>query len=192
MNLALKRRRISRSPSRPRDTPRWSVGPPSPYTFDDIAEANKRGTTPFAYATPHSNAPYVDTRPQGGADIDIYQDEDDQDDQDLGSATDEFNLEAEESQGWEQNALSDYEPESDDDDEADQLDDEWEGVQDVDEGVGYESSRAGKTGLRQATDEDEDALSDAPSEYPSTQQGLFAGPKTGFKIHVDEEIDEAV
>jgi hypothetical protein len=186
MNLALKRRRISRSPSRPRDTPRWSVGPPSPYTFDDITERNKRGTTPFAYATPHSNAPYVGTRPRSGADIDIYQDEDDQ--EDLGSATDEFNLEveAEESQGWEQNALSDYEPGSDGDDEADQLGDKWQGVQDVDEGVGYESGSAGKTGLRKANDEDEDALSDAPSEYPSTQQCLFAGPKTGFKIHVDE------
>ncbi|TVY89507.1 hypothetical protein LAWI1_G008861 [Lachnellula willkommii] len=194
MNLTLKRRRISRSPSRPRDTPRWSVGPPSPYTFDEIAEANKRGTTPFAYATPHSNAPYVDTRPRDDADIDIYQDEDDQDGRDLGSATDEFNLEAEESQGWERNALSDYEPESEDGEEADQLDDEWEGVQDADEGVIYESSYAGKTSLRQATDEDEDAdaLSDAPSEYPSTQQGLYAGSKKEFKIHVDEEVDEAV
>ena len=196
MNLTLKRRRISRSPSRPRDTPRWSVGPPSPYTFDEIAEANKRGTTPFAYATPHSNAPYVDTRPRDDADIDIYQDEDedDQDGQDLGSATDEFNLEAEESQGWERNALSDYEPESEDDAEANQLDDEWEGVQDADESVVYESIHTGKTSLRQPTDEDEDedALSDAPSEYPSTQQGLYAGSKKEFKIHVDEEVDVAV
>ena len=171
------------------------MGPPSPYAFDEIAEHNKRGTTPFAYATPHSNAPYIDTRPRSGADIDIYQDKDDQ--EDLGSATDEFNLEAEECQGWEQNALSDYEPESDDDDdddddnEANRLDDEWEGVQDVDKDAGYESGPASKTGARQTKDEDEDALSDAPSEYPSTQQGLFGGPKTGFKIHVDEEVDEA-
>lgn len=188
-NLALKRRRISRSPSRPRDTPRWSVGPPSPYTFnDDVAEHNKRGTTPFAYATPHSNAPYIDARPRSGVDIDIYQDEDDDDNQ--GSATDEFNLEAGESQGWEQNALSDYEPDSDDD-ETNQLDEEWEGVQDADEDLGYESGPAGKCSLRQAVDDDEDALSDAPSEYPSTQQGVL-GPKTGFTIHVDEEVEEGV
>jgi hypothetical protein len=188
MSLTMKRRRISRSPSRARDTPRYSNGPPSPYTFvDDIAERNKRGTTPFAYATPHSNAPYVDTRPRSGADIDIYQDEEDE--EDMGSATDEFNLEAEESQGWEQNALSDYEPEFESDDEAHQLDDEWEGVQDVDEGC--ESGIVGKTGLRQVADDNEDAQSDAPSEYPSTQQGLLASPKAGFKIHVDDEVDEA-
>ncbi|TVY83753.1 hypothetical protein LSUE1_G001153 [Lachnellula suecica] len=187
-NLTLKRRRISRSPSRPRDTPGWSVGPPSPYTFaDDIAERNKRGTTPFAYATPHSNAPYIEPRPRSGPDIDIYQDE--ADEEDLGSATDEFNLEAEESQGWEQNALSDFEPESDD--ETHQLDAEWEGLQDVDDGVGYESGSAGNIGLRPAADEEEDAHSDAPSEYPSTQQGLFGGPKAVFKIHVDDEVDEA-
>jgi hypothetical protein len=184
----MKRRRISRSPSRARDTPRYSAGPPSPYTFiDDITERNKRGTTPFAYATPHSNAPYVDTRPRSGADIDIYQDEEDE--KDMGSATDEFNLGAEESQGWEQNALSDYEPEFESDDEARQLDDEWEGVQDVYEGC--ESGTAGKTGLRQVANDNEDAQSDAPSEYPSTQQGLLASPKAGFRIHVDDEVDEA-
>ncbi|TVY41623.1 hypothetical protein LOCC1_G008192 [Lachnellula occidentalis] len=193
MKLTLKRRRISRSPSRPRDTPRWSVGPPSPYTFDEIAEANKRGTTPFAYATPHSNAPYIDTRPRDDVNIDIYQDDDDQDVQDLGSATDEFNLDAEESQGWERNALSDYEPDSEGGVDAHQSDDEWEGLQDVDEGMLYESIRSGKISLRKRIHEvEEDALSDAPSEYPSTQQGLYAGSKKEFKIHVDEEVDEAV
>lgn len=49
-----KRRRISRSPSRPRNTPRWDAG------FQDVDGISVdgprvRGTTPFAYATPHSN-----------------------------------------------------------------------------------------------------------------------------------------
>lgn len=206
--LTLKRRRISRSPSRPRDTPRWSTGPPSPFPHvEDGHEHSKRGTTPFAYATPHSNAPYIEGRPRSGGDIDIYQDE--ADEGDLGSTTDEFNLEAEGS-GWDQNALSDYEPASsnagtDDngDYEAHQLDDEWQGVGDLDEDLTSDSRPVGVTSgarkampgsLRQdAEGEEEDAQSDTsslPSEYPSTQQGLFIGPKTGFKIHVDDEVDE--
>ncbi|KAH8685695.1 hypothetical protein BGZ60DRAFT_365356 [Tricladium varicosporioides] len=206
--LALKRRRISRSPSRPRDTPRWSTGPPSPFPhMEDAHEHGKRGTTPFAYATPHSNAPYIEGRPRSGGDIDIYQDEADEDNP--RSTTDEFNLEAEGS-GWDQNALSDYEPASSDagtddngDYEAHQLDDEWQGVEDLDEGLTSDSRNVGVSSgarkvmpgnLRQeAEGEEEDAQSDTsslPSEYPSKQQGLFIGPKTGFKIHVDDEVDE--
>ncbi|KAF4630445.1 hypothetical protein G7Y89_g7695 [Cudoniella acicularis] len=200
--LTLKRRRISRSPSRPRDTPRWSVGPPSPFPLsEDINEHNKRGTTPFAYATPHSNAPYIDTRPRSGADIDIYQDE--EADEELGSTTDEFNLEAEESGGWEQNALSDFDSgtsnagaEDTGGYQAHQPDEEWQGVDDLGDKAGACDSRlvgkAASQSLRHDVNEvEEDAQSDVssqPSEYPSTQQGLFSGPKTGFKIHVDEEI----
>lgn len=64
-----KRRRISTSPEAERRgvglTPRWSREPPSPYTSEHAGEARsqgafsrKRGTTPFAYATPHSNSNY--------------------------------------------------------------------------------------------------------------------------------------
>jgi len=59
---ALKRRRISASPEAERKgvgfTPRWSGEPPSPFTSEHAGEAQSqrvRGTTPFAYATPHSN-----------------------------------------------------------------------------------------------------------------------------------------
>lgn len=65
-DLMAKRRRISSSPELERRgvnfTPRWSREPPSPFTSDDVglarsqAASNRaRGTTPFAYATPHSN-----------------------------------------------------------------------------------------------------------------------------------------
>ncbi|KAI1161178.1 hypothetical protein F5B18DRAFT_459330 [Nemania serpens] len=92
---ALAKRRSTRSPSlRPRlnrFTPRWSTSSPSPVPEMLVP----RGTTPF-YATPHSNAPAVDTRlgrggvdvldddidfdfadsgAESGSDIDVYEDE---------------------------------------------------------------------------------------------------------------------
>ncbi|KXT08181.1 hypothetical protein AC579_606 [Pseudocercospora musae] len=63
----IKRHRISSSPELDRRgynlTPRYSREPPSPFTSDDIgpgrssqgASSRARGTTPFAYATPHSH-----------------------------------------------------------------------------------------------------------------------------------------
>ncbi|KAK3708988.1 hypothetical protein LTR37_011152 [Vermiconidia calcicola] len=68
--ISVKRRRISTSPEAERRgvnfTPRWSREPPSPFTSEAAAEARsqgtssrKRGTTPFAYATPHSNSNFV-------------------------------------------------------------------------------------------------------------------------------------
>ncbi|KAI0479810.1 hypothetical protein F4859DRAFT_450627 [Xylaria cf. heliscus] len=92
--VALAKRRSTRSPSLrqrlSRYTPRWSTSSPSP-----IPEVHGvRGTTPF-YATPYSNAPFVDTRPgrnavnavddddfdfdfdeaESDSDIDVYEDE---------------------------------------------------------------------------------------------------------------------
>ena len=178
--VTLKRRRISRSPSRPRDTPRWSVGPPSPYTFvDDIVERNKRGTTPFAYATPHSNAPYAEASR-------YMQDEDDED----GSATDEIE------EGYDRHALSDY----DSDEPGDithQPDEEWEGVQEDESRNTHTLSGRASGGLRHDhnDNDDEDVASEAsssPSEYPSRQpEGVYSETKAGFRIHVDEEVHDA-
>jgi hypothetical protein len=184
--LTLKRRRISRSPSRPRDTPRWSVGPPSPYTFvDDIVE-RKRGTTPFAYATPHSNAPYVEasSRPRSGVDLR------DDDDDEQGSTTDDFNVE----EGYDQNALSDYDS---DEGSGHQPDDEWEGVQDDGVMTGYESRTiVGKAGavvsLRQSEEDGDSEAGSHPSEYPSTQpSGFHAEAKVPFQIYEEVDDDEA-
>lgn len=68
LEVQAKRRRISLSPEAERRgvnfTPRWSREPPSPFTSDaarsqGASSRNKRGATPFAYATPHSNNQYV-------------------------------------------------------------------------------------------------------------------------------------
>ncbi|KAI6867531.1 hypothetical protein KC323_g3481 [Hortaea werneckii] len=64
--VSFKKRRISKTPEAEHKgvgfTPRWSREPPSPFTSEphvDIysqgAASARRGATPFAYATPHSN-----------------------------------------------------------------------------------------------------------------------------------------
>jgi hypothetical protein len=70
VEIVAKRRRISLSPEAERRgvnfTPRLSREPPSPFTSEVAAEgrsqgtsSRKRGTTPFAYATPHSNNHFI-------------------------------------------------------------------------------------------------------------------------------------
>lgn len=77
----LKRRRVSESPEAERKgvgfTPRWSGEPPSPFTSEHAGEGQSqriRGTTPLAYATPHSNTYYVGrvefTSPDGDTEAD--------------------------------------------------------------------------------------------------------------------------
>jgi hypothetical protein len=175
----------TRSPSRPRDTPRWSIGPPSPYTFAEEFADIKRGTTPFAYATPHSNAPYIERRISGDFD-------DDDGDDEQGSTTDAFS-------GGERNALSDYDYDSNfDASEAQRQppEDEWEGVQDYSELLDRESRPAGRLfdgSLRPDEEGSEAESSSCPSEYPSHQPaGQVSGDtKAGFRIHVDEEVEYA-
>jgi hypothetical protein len=179
LSATFKRRR-TRSPSRARDTPRYSAGPPSPYAIvDDNVERNKRNSTPFAYATPHSNAPYIEASRN-------MQDDDDED----GSATDEVELD----EGYDQNALSDYDSDGASDVGHQPDEDAWEGVQDDES----RNAIVGKTvgGLRQGRDENvnEDVASEAsssPSEYPSRQpKSVYLKDKAGFRIHVDEEIED--
>lgn len=89
LEVQAKRRRISLSPEAERRgvnfTPRWSREPPSPFTSDVAMEArsqgatssrNKRGATPFAYATPHSNNQYVGRPGYFGGDGDTEADTD--------------------------------------------------------------------------------------------------------------------
>ncbi|KAK5137130.1 hypothetical protein LTR08_000635 [Meristemomyces frigidus] len=82
-----KRRRISISPEAERRgvglTPRWSREPPSPFTSEHAGEvrsqglaSRKRGTTPFAYATPHSNSNYIGRVDLFGGDGDTEPDTD--------------------------------------------------------------------------------------------------------------------
>lgn len=83
--MTAKRRRISISPELERRgvnfTPRWSREPPSPFTSDNLGEGRsqgtagrKRGTTPFAYATPHSNSNYIGRMDFSGCDGDTEAD----------------------------------------------------------------------------------------------------------------------
>ncbi|KAK0619272.1 hypothetical protein B0T14DRAFT_430819 [Immersiella caudata] len=110
-NPIFKRRLGTRSPSlAPRNTPRWSrtsmsrspsLAPGGPLVFHDDRE---RRTTPFFYATPHSDAlpdyiyqqagnrPQVAVRPSDGYDPDDEEMEDDFGD-DQGSSTDPYDSE---------------------------------------------------------------------------------------------------
>lgn len=155
--LPLKRQRTSRSPSRPRDTPRWSVGPPSPYVDEPVEQ--KRGTTPFAYATPHSNAPYFDFRRRStGPMID--------DDDDPGSTTDDIGFDSDMDQDHGQ---------------------EWEGVEDEMPATGEYSDQERKA-LSVDEADDASHASSVPSEYPVRQPlAFYSGNKGSFHIHVDEE-----
>lgn len=192
-----KRRRISRSPSRPRDTPRYSDGPPSPYNYmeDTAGKQNDRGLTPFAYATPHSNAPYTD-HAQARSAISIYEDADDDD---PGSATDDMNAD---NDNAEANALSDSDDEANYAEQERQLDEEWEGLDDDDlrGRVMYESMTAPRPEIED-DEASETSSAGVPSEYPSKQPedeaSLFSEQELGygrvkstFRIHIDEELDE--
>lgn len=181
----LKRRRTSKSPSRPRDA--WSIGPPSPghSTMQEIADY-KRGVTPSVYATPHSNAPYNDSNSRTRESME--QDDDDR------SAAYDTNMD----ESYDQNALSDYEQPDDDDSASDQEHqpyDVWEGMaDDVPQHDSQSTVKLTVASLRpqepEIDDGDESDSSDTPSEYPSTQPvGTYI--KGGvFQIHVDEDFED--
>ncbi|KAF7861447.1 hypothetical protein EAF04_008012 [Stromatinia cepivora] len=181
----LKRRRTSKSPSRPRDT--WSIGPPSPgiSTMQEIADS-KRGITPSAYATPYSNAPYIDTNSR-------TRDSPMQEDDDGDVTYNDTNMD----EGFDDDALSDFEQFDNDgaSDQDHQPYDVW-GVMadDVPHQDSQSTIKMTMAGLRPrepvADDEDESDSSDTPSEYPSTQPvGNYI--KGGiFQIHVDEDFED--
>jgi hypothetical protein len=160
-NANTKRRRMTRSPSRPRDF----------YSYQEIVE-HKRGTTPFAYATPHSNAPYAEyPRHQSVAGMTM----DDTDE--LGSTTDVDDIDAGEQD------IDD----SDVDQEHQAEDVPWEGVED--EMLDDDSDQERKALSMDEDDDDaESDLSSQPSEYPSTQPGArYSDNKGVFHIHTDED-----
>jgi len=183
------KRRRTRSPSRPLDTPRWSIGPPSPSVVHDTGRS---GNTPFAYATPFSNVPHVEaSHPQSG--VAVHDEH--------GSTTDEFNMD----EGFDQAALSDYDSQSSSiSAQTRHPDEEWHGVEDESEACESRTLSHGMSmdiiRLKQEDENESDQESDAsdesdvssvPSEYPSTQQpaALYASGRGGvFRIHVDEEI----
>ncbi|KAI0019296.1 hypothetical protein F4780DRAFT_448163 [Xylariomycetidae sp. FL0641] len=95
MTAGIKRARGTRSPSvgigprgsRSRYTPRYSTASPSPAPEafgipTNASVSGLRAGTPF-YATPHSNAPFVDTRPGHGNGVVYFDDEGDVEVEDL-------------------------------------------------------------------------------------------------------------
>lgn len=188
--LNIKRQR-TRSPSRPRDMPRWSVGrsSPSPFIFEDRSRSNtreataglvnmvregegerKRGLTPFAYATPFSNAPVIVKRERswgsnaggGLGNVAPWNDQD--------SDTDEAGTDNDAS-GYESDFFQPRQvpstPRGD-----------WDGLPTDNEATlrqggidvaAVSSSFGAEAKALSEEEEDEGEVSDAPSEYPSTQ-----------------------
>ncbi|KAJ2902080.1 uncharacterized protein MKZ38_001053 [Zalerion maritima] len=185
---AVTKRRQTRSPSvRPRNTPRWSTASQTP----GVEEMRpKRGMTPAAYyATPYSNAPYEQARrgPSVGAAsvFGIHMDDDDNDD-DRGSATDPND----DSEMAQPDDLEDSEwhghaggfggggrqPE----------DEPWPGLPDhpMSDSENVDPLSAAPSGHE---DDGASDMSSQPSEYPSTQSAFRGHGPGDFRIHEDDD-----
>ena len=139
--------------------------------------------TPFAYATPHSNSTYV---PKSyGREVEVYEDESDEDyfvgveSYEEKDSTTDVSVDGNDSyDGYDQNALSDYETAYQNDDEGHVVGNAvWEGLT----GDGHDSryprlgnqSAANDHIVAQAVHDDAASdISETPSEYPSTQQRI--------------------
>ncbi|KAL7623463.1 hypothetical protein AAE478_007145 [Parahypoxylon ruwenzoriense] len=185
---AVSKRRGTRSPSvRPRNTPRWSTASPSPMPEALIA----RGSTPF-YATPHSNAPFVDSRSNRGVIID---------DGGSGSSTDRDGGEGEDMEDEEDDDNSDYNDspmldfthlDSEESRQDGQIpggpeDEPWPGIEDAenrDPDLGIDI-HVDDDAMSDADDfETESQRSSVPSEYPSTHRA-WTGAEEGFRVYED-------
>lgn len=190
----LKRRR-TRSPSHPRFTPRWTASPsPMPTGFND--RPAPRATTPFAYATPYSNAPLQEIQPVRGSSvartgtdyaaepdherpgINIYESGteedsyvDGEDDENESTSSEEVVTHAQpnplhDSQQWQ---LPEDEP--------------WPGIEDQERMSDGENNDPQKHAEQH--DDRRSEASSQPSEYPSTNSVWPADGVPGFHIHED-------
>ncbi|KAK2003211.1 hypothetical protein LX36DRAFT_154907 [Colletotrichum falcatum] len=193
ITIAYKRRR-TRSPSRPLNTPRWTVSPsPIPGVIpSDERHPSTRGITPHYYATPYSNAPVAETRPRGtNGVVDGSPTEDDESpDPDYGSTN-----------PYDEGDDSDYSVEmvarpvparEGDSSYSRQIqlpeDEPWPGIEDQDHMSDGENIDPLFTPT--ADDDVHSEVSSQPSEYPSTQRGWQvpgADAGVGFHIHEDNE-----
>ncbi|ORY65412.1 uncharacterized protein BCR38DRAFT_342340 [Pseudomassariella vexata] len=190
-----KRTRSSRSPSGPvsarmRNTPRWITASPSPIPEGFVHggggnSAACRQTTPLYYATPYSNAPYVDTRHHRG----VIEPDDDE-----GSGTNSYDMaDVNNAHGSEDDESSGYEDDSvmldlghprtrnEDDEDWQEAqhplpeDEPWPGIED-------EENRDPEALALEA--EKRSRQSSVPSEYPSTQRAWTAGQEE-FSVFED-------
>ena len=184
---AVMKRRQTRSPSYPRHTPRWTMSP-SPVPGGITDRQHVRGTTPFAYATPFSNAPLQEMRPgrAGSAapippeymsdmmhepdelyEIEIYESDSD------GSYVDDDGDTAEIVTHAQVHAGSESQPRQLPEDEP------WPGIED------QEQLSDGENIDPRDADRRSNASSQ-PSEYPSTQRAWPDDTSgVGFQIHED-------
>ncbi|KAI1756066.1 hypothetical protein F4782DRAFT_537870 [Xylaria castorea] len=199
---ALSKRRSRRSPSvrqhLNRFTPRWSTASPSPAPEIFVA----RGISPF-YATPYSNAPFVDTRPgRGGvnidnddininfyaesdSDVDVYEDEavsDDNDEQLESGVDDDDSSMADLGHDSHHTQLNESWPNGQaPEDEA------WLGIEDAenrdpdvsihvdDDAMTDDDTAAGSRATDPDEHENHSQGSSVPSEYPSNQPWAASG-----------------
>lgn len=192
-----KPQRRTRSPSYARYTPRWTASP-SPMPMGLTDRQYVRGTTPFAYATPHSNAPIQDARAvrAGSAapipaeymsdiahdldelyEIEIYESESDgssQDDEDYRDRAELVThpqlLQGRDSQQQQHRQLPEDEP--------------WPGIEDQE----AQPSDGENIDPRDIDVDRRSEASSQPSGYPSTQSAWPDDQcaQVGFQIHEDD------
>ncbi|KAI1336334.1 hypothetical protein F5Y15DRAFT_395322 [Xylariaceae sp. FL0016] len=200
--VAITKRRAARSPSirpRNRNTPRWSTHSPTPLPEMHATSTGGRATTPF-YATPYSNAPFVDTRPRRSSvlvieesgdmqlrdldfdgDTDAYNGEGDGDDEEHEIYEDDSQMvdlagnphSSQDSGSWQDGQLTGGLPE----------DEPWPGIEDAenrDPDLGIDihiDDDAMSDGFEtENADDIESQGSSVPSEYPSTHRAWTAAP----------------
>ncbi|KAI5467146.1 hypothetical protein BGZ63DRAFT_370470 [Mariannaea sp. PMI_226] len=183
-SAAVKRRRSTRSPSHHRFTPRWTASPsPMPLGISDRQPT--RGTTPFAYATPYSNAPLQEIRgtrsgsvaraaPEYASDeeqdfeMTMYESGSDdfyEDDESVGSIQEMAQVEVNAGPGSNRWQLPEDEP--------------WPGIED--QGQMSDGENIDPQEASQGSN-----VSSQPSEYPSTQSA-WPADNAEFQIHEDDE-----
>jgi hypothetical protein len=187
------KRRQTRSPSYHRFTPRWTASPsPMPLGLNEYQPA--RGTTPFAYATPHSNAPLQEIRHIRGSSVvrnapgypsdeninddypmDVYENSSD------GLYDDDEEYEEDESDDSVLRVTHTHGDNEHDSQHAQLPEDEpWPGIEDPDRISDGENVDPRRADQRSDT-------SSQPSEYPSTQAQWPPTTSTEFHIHEDDD-----
>lgn len=199
------KKRRTRSPSHQQHhfTPRWTASP-SPMLPSLTDRQAPRGMTPFAYATPHSNAPLQEIRLLRGSstartstmlppepdyvlpDMDLYgsvSDESYVDDEDDGD-NDDDNDDDDDENGGESDGVVARRLVLDSQQWHLPEDEPWPGIEDQDEIV----EDGENVDLREQDDEDgnQSASSSQPSEYSSTNPPWPNDDVSEFRIHEDE------
>jgi hypothetical protein len=187
------KRRGIRSPSYHRPTPGWSASP-SPMPTGLNENQHIRGTTPFAYATPHSNAPLQEIRHTRGSSVlrnvtgcSSGEDEDADDDYDMGAYEDSSDM-LDDDEDCEDEMSDDnlremtHPRDGEHESQHTQLpeDKPWPGIEDT--GCMSDGENVDPRQVDQRSD-----TSSQPSEYPSNDPVWPPSGGTEFRIHEDED-----